>query len=787
MSKVTFTDKQDLIVSNFPDVNKITAIDINSIKEVVNSNDDAKTEKGGYQGTSNDLKNAIDNAVFDGAKTYQTEAELLSVSPIPSNGTPAKVANNVADSAKNGNWSVVSGAWVQNSSVISNITNSEDIKTVGDELQFVDRNKTVYSLGYKIIRSDFDFTAIPADYDNSIWEIRNFHDLLTNNIILPSNVTLKFNGGKLGNGTLTGSNTTINGNKCLSSDIVLSGTYSSTTLDTRWYGLLNTNFTIAELNTYLSIDFFKSIFIESNTYVLNGTIQNLKAKTIVSNGELTFDFSLSTFSDGVIIGELSYLDIETISTTIPKNTKQYTFSNSSHGLLAGDVVNFIDDADGSYVNYRTYYKKGEFKKVLSVSGAVVTFDRPIYFSYASGDKISKVNMLEFNNNTQIKIIAPNLTSSFALKIVAIKDSFIGNISVNNGSYSCVTIAKCFNLTFSNTNQRGVRSSGSFTDYGVLLLNCNKVSVKGHFISARHALSTSGNSNYPAVTNLDINVEGIYETNEIGGTSALNTHGNIEKFIFNGIVNGGVSLGGEKSKFNAIIHAASDGRTVYFAELSGYNHDFSGCQHYGNDYNPETDLRGVIDLGGNTVPNSGVIYTKGVLNFSNSTIDAPSANILIKLRNRTGGGDTSEVVLDLSNIKMLNYEGSASTPIYLRNDNAASDAFKKIMLDNIYDANEVGVNTINLAESIITENGGHISTSITLNNTVNSVSGSVNFKERRLITPNTVASIPNTLVASDAILVAISSVTNTVISYTLYTADGSNFGTNSSVDVNFIYN
>ena len=96
------------------------------------------------------LKNAIDNAVFDGAKTHQTEAELLSVSPIPSNGTPAKVANNVADSAKNGNWSVVSGAWVQNSSVISNITNSEDIKTVGDELQFVDRNTAWLSGNQKI-------------------------------------------------------------------------------------------------------------------------------------------------------------------------------------------------------------------------------------------------------------------------------------------------------------------------------------------------------------------------------------------------------------------------------------------------------------------------------------------------------------------------------------------------------------------------------------------------------------------------------------------------------------
>lgn len=54
-------------------------------------------------------------------------------------------------------------------------------------------------LGYKLLADDFDFANIPADYDNSIWEIRKVYDLNNAWIALPENVTLKFVGGKLTN------------------------------------------------------------------------------------------------------------------------------------------------------------------------------------------------------------------------------------------------------------------------------------------------------------------------------------------------------------------------------------------------------------------------------------------------------------------------------------------------------------------------------------------------------------------------------------------------------------
>jgi hypothetical protein len=65
-------------------------------------------------------------------------------------------------------------------------------------------------LGYKLLADDFDFASIPADYDNSIWEIRKVYDLDGAAVVIPENVTLKFIGGKLTNYiSITGDNTKI--------------------------------------------------------------------------------------------------------------------------------------------------------------------------------------------------------------------------------------------------------------------------------------------------------------------------------------------------------------------------------------------------------------------------------------------------------------------------------------------------------------------------------------------------------------------------------------------------
>lgn len=75
---------------------------------------DTKTEKGGFTGTSQDLKNEIEGISTEGIKHYQIKNFLPNAASLPS-GTVAKVVND-PDPAKNGYWSVSGGVWVKDPS-----------------------------------------------------------------------------------------------------------------------------------------------------------------------------------------------------------------------------------------------------------------------------------------------------------------------------------------------------------------------------------------------------------------------------------------------------------------------------------------------------------------------------------------------------------------------------------------------------------------------------------------------------------------------------------------------
>lgn len=94
-------------------------------------------------------------------------------------------------------------------------------------------------LGYKLLADDFDFANIPADYDNSIWEIRKVYDLAAAEVILPENVTLRVIGGKLTNYTsITGNNTRIESGleQIFDGNGSLAGTWKIDRFYPHWFG-----------------------------------------------------------------------------------------------------------------------------------------------------------------------------------------------------------------------------------------------------------------------------------------------------------------------------------------------------------------------------------------------------------------------------------------------------------------------------------------------------------------------------------------------------------------------
>lgn len=76
--------------------------DANQIKSTVNNHADLIDGLGAE----------VDSIKFEGVKTYQTLADLQAVSPVPDEGTAARVAND-PDPDNNGYWAVDGGVWVQ--------------------------------------------------------------------------------------------------------------------------------------------------------------------------------------------------------------------------------------------------------------------------------------------------------------------------------------------------------------------------------------------------------------------------------------------------------------------------------------------------------------------------------------------------------------------------------------------------------------------------------------------------------------------------------------------------
>ena len=133
-----------------------------------------------------------------------------------------------------------------------NVTNNpdeEDITTVINsqtnlgELKLKDRAYVPIenSKGYVILRKDKTFeeqiilNSIPQE--NVIYEIRYNFDLNNQQIVIPNNCILNFNGGCLKNGILEGYNTTIlNNGEHIFDNVTLTGSYTNDRFEIIWFG-----------------------------------------------------------------------------------------------------------------------------------------------------------------------------------------------------------------------------------------------------------------------------------------------------------------------------------------------------------------------------------------------------------------------------------------------------------------------------------------------------------------------------------------------------------------------
>lgn len=131
---------------------------------------------------------------------------------------------------------------------ITNLPDEEDLTTDGFSIKFKDREYNSYSysgLGKIILRKNVVLiedkyknvlTRNMLNEYNTIYEIRYDFDLNNENIVIPENCILYFNGGSLINGTITGNNTNILASKYnIFKNISITGSWNINDIYSNWF------------------------------------------------------------------------------------------------------------------------------------------------------------------------------------------------------------------------------------------------------------------------------------------------------------------------------------------------------------------------------------------------------------------------------------------------------------------------------------------------------------------------------------------------------------------------
>lgn len=525
--------------------------------------------------------------------------------------------------------------------------------------------------------------------------------------------------------------------------------------------------------------------IVGGTYICSEQITFPSGAVVTTHGEVVLDFSAVTsaanFPDlaTVCAGSLERYPLPKL-TSASAGALTLTFA-SAHGLVAGDVFAIWNPADASYSpGHRPAYHDGEFCKVAAVvSSTQVILQSPLAATYVVANiDLYKLPAKSLTINGSLKVRGSDTVTS----LTAFKGHQLMDCSIDGLSAICpigiaaIELQQCLSVSGTVRAEQWALS-GTGNDYGIVFSGCQDMQIDGFFAASRHAITTGGYGQVCDVVNRNIQMKGTAKTTFQGGVPAVNTHGNTEGFSFEGVSYGGVSLAGNFSKIKGTIFGGPNGVCVEFTELSGHDHDLSGClmRTLGN---PGAVLRGVVDLGGNTLPSKagtlgGTIDCRGV------RIIAPNSTRGFILRNTLS--TASDIKLDLRDVAV---EQLAASSISLIAGKTGGSNIATLLRHGFVD-NTAATQSVSSVNEV---KGAEANGKVILNTTtgVSSVSFPVAYPAGLFggVAPNVVASISSAVIGTKGISYSCAAQSDTGFTATISTVDGTNFA--SAVAVTFGY-
>ena len=395
----------------------------------------------------------------------------------------------------------------------------------------------------------------------------------------------------------------------------------------------------------------KKIYAPAATYKIFGTLTIPTGVCLEGDGpeQTIFDGSSTTYAAltsgrHIQTAEGSYTALPALSVNPSKGATTLTFG-SAPSLQVNDVFLIYNPTDFSYSGFRAEYRAGEYLRVASVSGSVVTLQGTLADSYTA----AAVNMYRYDDMTtctlsNFKLIGLNDLSNaiFGLNLISCVDSLVDNVKVTNCSYTSIGTQRCFNLSLTNcTATENFANSASGGEYGLAIGNSHIVHViGGYYASFRHGITTGGNTGIGRVTNRYVIINGAHITGS-NGSQVLDFHGNTEySTVSNCTIDGGFAGGGDYLLLtgNQIRANTANGQVaMYMGEMRGLNITISN-NIIENPNASTTNSRGAfIDFGGNNEAITTSTYKGGTINIFNNlmtwgltaTADCP----IIKIVNR----------------------------------------------------------------------------------------------------------------------------------------------------------
>lgn len=414
---------------------------------------------------------------------------------------------------------------------VNNIADDEDLTKIYDDkkgqevLQLKNRQYIQGSnngMGYVILRQNKSFKE-QLTQSNTIYEIRYDFDLDGEEVEIPDNCMLKFEGGTLANGVLTGMSTRLSAQSeiIFKSNILVGGTWNIPDIYSQWFADIQSDNCLKRLIAFCSDDIHNNVYISGGDYTLSVQNNNEsvlvvdKADTTINiDGTLNlkansfprcyiFEITASNVTikgAGCIKGDKDSHDYTTIESShewgygIFVNGRQYEVEdhaiynvriegleicdftgdciccNHVHNLTIRDV--YLHNARRQGISLTDYIRNAVIEnfRITNINGTLPQSAIDIEPNYGTARNISITNGIIGNVEKGVLLYTNSKDTTY------ITDVYIANIEfveINNqgATYACINSNATINLRIENINLTNLPNTKSlFSGGGKVIFN-----------------------------------------------------------------------------------------------------------------------------------------------------------------------------------------------------------------------------------------------------------------------------------------------------------------------------